>query len=291
MKEYNRIAKRHSGVITKRTLKRLALHLVLIAGGITVIAPFAWMVSTSLKHVSRVFVVPPEIFPRALFYGNYFELFDKCPYFFRYLINSFFVSITVTLGQLVCCSMGAYAFSRLRFPGRDKLFILYLATMMIPYQVTLIPTFILIRYLHWIDTYYALIIPGLFGAAFGTFLLRQFFLSIPKELEDAATIDGCGYFRIYAGIILPLSKPALVVLGVLMIMWTWNDFLWPLLVINSESMKTLTLGLRTVGMGYYSTHWPLVMAAATIGLLPMLVLFFFAQKYFMHGIQLGGLKG
>lgn len=291
MREYNRIAKRHSGVIIKRTLKRLVLHLILIVGGITVIAPFAWMVSTSLKHVSRVFVIPPEIFPHPLFYGNYSELFVKCPYFFRYLMNSLFVSITVTLGQLVSCSMGAYAFSRLRFPGRDKLFIIYLATMMIPYQVTLIPTYILIRYLHWIDTYYALIIPGLLGAAFGTFLLRQFFLTIPKELEDAARIDGCGYFRIYAEIILPLSKPALVVLGVLMIMWTWNDFLWPLLVINSESMKTLTLGLRTVGMGYYSTHWPLVMSAATIALLPMLVLFFFAQKYFVQGVQLGGLKG
>ena len=204
-------------------------------------------------------------------------------------MNSLIVALCVTLGQLITCSLGAFAFARLRFPGREKLFLLYLATLMVPFQVTMIPIFILIKQLRWLDTYQGLTVPAIFSP-YGTFLLRQFFLTIPRELEDASKIDGCGYFRIYWQIILPLSKPALATLGIFVFMFSWNNFLWPLLIINSLSMKTLPLGISYL-LGQYTVYWNLLMAGSTIALLPILVVFFFAQRYFIEGITLTGLKG
>jgi multiple sugar transport system permease protein len=211
--------------------------------------------------------------------------------FARYLMNTITVTVTVVITQLISCSLAAYAFARLEFPGRDRVFLAYLATMMIPGQVTMIPTFILMKYLGLINTLWALIVPASFGSAFGTFLLRQFFMTLPRELEDAATLDGCGYFGIYHRIIMPLSQPVLATLGVFTFMGTWNDFLWPLIMLNSDSKKTLTVGLVTIAnTGFGSMDLGVLMAGATLSLIPILIVFFSAQRYFMQGVVFTGMK-
>jgi len=209
--------------------------------------------------------------------------------FVMFYLNSILVAVTVTLGQLITCSLAAYAFARLEFPGREQLFIGYLATMMVPGVVTLIPVFILMRELHLVDTYWALILPGLFSA-YGTFLLRQFFMGIPKELEDAAYIDGCGKLGVLRHVILPLSKPALATLATFTFIGSWNDFMGPLIFINSPERKTLPIGLASF-QGLYTTEWTLLMAASIIVLLPVLIVFVFNQRFFTEGIQLSGLGG
>jgi multiple sugar transport system permease protein len=268
--------------------RTLISHLLLSAGAVTMIVPFLWMLSTSLKSDRQAYVFPPIWIPDPVMWSNYSRTWEALP-FDLFILNSVIVSVLVTLGQLTTCSLGAFAFARLNFPGREKLFVVYLATMMVPFQVIMIPLFILVRELKWIDTYPALIVPMIFSA-YGTFLLRQFFKTIPHELEDAAKIDGCGYFRIYWNIMLPLSKPALATLGIFVFMWSWNNFLWPLLVTNSLTMKTLPLGLAYF-LGQYTIYWNLLMVGATIALLPVLILFFLAQRYFIEGITLTGLKG
>ena len=275
-------------LLHKLHLRRVLAHLFLLIGAVTMVVPFLWMLSTSLKSDQQAYIFPPIWIPDPIVWQNYKTVWEALP-FDRFLINSTIVSIFVTFGQLLTCSLGAFAFARLRFPGRDKLFVLYLATMMIPFQVTMIPVFILVKWLKWLDSFQGLIIPMIFSA-YGTFLLRQFFLTIPSELEDAAEIDGCGYFRIYWTIMLPLSKPALATLGIFVFMWSWNNFLWPLLIVNSLEMKTLPLGLAYF-LGQYTIYWNLLMAGTTIALLPILVVFFFAQRYFIEGITLTGLKG
>jgi multiple sugar transport system permease protein len=266
----------------------IVAHVILAAGGITMVIPFLWMLSTSLKNDQQAYIFPPIWIPHPVVWGNYLSVWQALP-FDRFLINSTIVSVLLTFGQIATCSLGAFAFARLRFPGREKLFVLYLGTMMIPFQVTMIPVFILVKYLHWLDTYQGLVIPGLFSA-YGTFLLRQFFMGIPDELEDAAKIDGCSYWRIYWNIIIPLSKPALATLGIFVFMWSWNNFLWPLLIINTLEMNTLPLGLSYF-LGQYTIYWNLLMAGTTIALVPVLIVFFFAQRYFVEGITLTGLKG
>lgn len=209
--------------------------------------------------------------------------------FVMFYLNSVFVATVVTLGQLLTCALAAYAFARLEFPGREQLFIGYLATMMVPGVVTLIPVFILLRELRLVDTYWALILPGLFSA-YGTFLLRQFFMGIPRELEDAARIDGCGKLGVLRHVILPLSKPALATLATFTFIGSWNDFMGPLIFINSTAKKTLPIGLASF-QGLYGTEWTLLMAASVIVLLPVLVVFLFNQRFFTEGIQLSGLGG
>jgi multiple sugar transport system permease protein len=268
--------------------QQIVAHVMLAIGAVTMVIPFLWMLSTSLKSDRQAYIFPPIWIPTPIVWANYGTVWEALP-FDRFLINSAIVSILVTLGQLTTCSMGAFAFARLRFPGRDRLFVLYLATMMIPFQVTMIPVFILVKSFRWLDTYQALVIPMIFSA-YGTFLLRQFFMTIPSELEDAAKIDGCSYWRIFWNIILPLSKPALATLGIFVFMWSWNNFLWPLLVVNSLEMKTLPLGLAYF-LGQYTIYWNLLMAGTTIALVPVLVAFFLAQRYFVEGITLTGLKG
>ena len=250
--------------------------------------PFFWMVSTSLKDNSQVFLIPPQWIPDPIKWSNYLEMMQVMP-FARYLFNSAFVSVTVTVLELVTSSLAAYSFARLRFPGRDRLFLLYLATLMIPGQVTLIPNFIIIRVLGWVDTYSALIIPAAFSA-FGTFLLRQFFRTIPFDLEDAAKIDGASYFGIYWHVIIPLSGPALSTLAIFTFMAQWNSFLWPLIVTNAIDMRTLTVGLRMF-QGLYLTRWPLLMAGTVFSLIPILVIYVVGQKYFVRGITLTGMGG
>ncbi|MCD6351841.1 MAG: carbohydrate ABC transporter permease [Armatimonadetes bacterium] len=209
--------------------------------------------------------------------------------FLAFYLNSTLVTLAVTLGCLLTSSLAGFAFARLRFPGRDALFLGYLATMMVPHVVTMIPVFILLRHLHLIDTYSALILPAIFSA-YGTFMLRQFFLSVPRDLEDAARLDGCGDWGVYRHVVLPLSKPALAALGTFVFLWTWNSFMWPLIVINSTEKMPLMLGLYAF-MGPHSAEWHLLMAASVMVMAPVILVFLLGQKYFVQGIMLTGLKG
>lgn len=267
--------------------KNVMLHLVIYALAIIVIAPFIWMILTSFKDMSEIYVYPPKWLPEKFNFDNYVNAFTAAP-FGRYYLNSLIVAFAVTLGQLITCSMAAFAFARLRFKGRDILFYIFLGTMMIPYNVTMIPSFMVLYWLGWIDSYYALIVPGL-ASAFGTFLLRQFFITIPRELEEAAYIDGATRFQVLRRIIVPLAKPALATLAIFTFMGVFNDFIWALIVINSEQMQTVQLGLA-IFRDRYLTEWDLLMAGSVTAVLPILIVFFFAQKYFIKGITLSGLK-
>jgi multiple sugar transport system permease protein len=263
------------------------VHVLLYALAILTVAPFLWMVLTSFKELGEIFAYPPTWWPERFSFENYVDAFQAAP-FGRFYVNSLFVAVAVTLGQLVTCSMAAYAFARMQFWGRDVLFYVFLGTMMVPAHVTMIPSFMILHWLGLIDTYGALILPGL-GSAFGTFLLRQFFLTLPKELEEAAFIDGCGRFRVLWQIILPLARPALATLAVFTFMGVFNDFLWALVVINSQELYTVQLGLA-IFRDRYSTEWGSLMAGSVVATLPILLLFFVAQKHFIQGIALSGLK-
>ncbi|MCF8260897.1 MAG: carbohydrate ABC transporter permease [Melioribacteraceae bacterium] len=267
--------------------KSVIKHILIYSLAFLTLAPFIWMILTSLKDMSDIFVYPPKFLPTEFHWDNYKKAFEAAP-FGRYYFNSIFVAFTVTLGQLITCSMAAFAFARLKFRGRNTLFYLFLGTMMIPYNVTMIPSFLVLYWLGWIDSYYALIVPGL-ASAFGTFLLRQFFITIPKELEEAAYIDGATKLQVLRKIIVPLAKPALATLAVFTFMGVFNDFIWALIVINSEDMQTVQLGLA-IFRDRYLTQWDLLMAGSVTAVLPILIVFFFAQKYFIQGITLSGLK-
>jgi multiple sugar transport system permease protein len=263
------------------------LHIVMYGLALVTVAPFLWMFLTSFKELPDILTYPPKWLPDRFVFSNFMNAFEAAP-FGRYYFNSLFVAITVTLGQIVTCSLAAYAFARVQFRGRDLLFYLFLGTMMIPGQVIMIPSFMVLHWLGWIDTYYALIVPGL-ASAFGTFLLRQFFLTIPRDLEDAASIDGCSRLGVLWRIILPLSRPALATLAVFTFMGVFNDFLWALVVVSSDEMKTVQLGLA-IFRDRYQTDWGQLMAASSASTVPILTVFFFAQKYFIKGITLSGLK-
>ncbi len=209
--------------------------------------------------------------------------------FGRFYLNSLIVSTAITIAQLVTCSLGAFAFARLRFPGKDALFLLYLATMMVPFEVTLIPNFVIVRELGWIDSYWALIGPLVFSA-YGTFLLRQYFKTIPSELDDAARIDGAGFLTVYWRIYIPLSGPALATLAVFVFLYSWNTLLWPLVVTNSIDMRTVPFGLALF-FGRDQVQWHLLMAASTVAIVPTMIVFLAAQKYFVRGITMTGIKG
>lgn len=267
-----------------------ARHVALSACAVVCTVPFIWMVSTSLKEQSDVFRFPPEFVPRPVELGAYHDLLYLVP-MVRYALNSLGVALAITLGQLVFNTLAAYAFAKIPFRGRDMLFIAYLATMMVPSQVTIIPLFILIKELHLVDTYGGLIVPYVCGSAFGIFLIRQYFLTIPRDLEDAARVDGAGHLRILWHVAVPLAKPALATFAVFSFMFFWNDFMWPLIVTNSDSMKTLTVGLASLAQGQYGTDWPLLMAGAAFSIVPILIAFIFAQRYFVQGVALTGLKG
>jgi multiple sugar transport system permease protein len=280
--------KRSRGRKRQRALKRLGLHLLLATGSIVMLVPFAWMLSTSLKESRDVFVYPPQWVPQPVVWENYQETVTVMP-FGRFYLNSAIQAVSVTVLQLLTASLAAFAFARLHFRGRDALFLLYLATMMIPFPVTMIPNFIVMRYLNWIDTFRALILPPAFSA-FSTFLLRQYFLSIPTELDDAARVDGASSFRIWWQIVLPLSGPALATLAIFTFLGQWNSFLWPLVVTNSEKMQTLPVGLAAF-QGQYSIQWNLLMAGSVIAVLPILAIYIVGQKWFVRGITLTGMGG
>jgi multiple sugar transport system permease protein len=295
-------------------LKLTLSYLVLSIGAVVMLVPFLWMISTSLKDPGSVFVVPEhfisELFPNRFVWGNYPKAWYAIS-FGRFYINSIFVTLGITLGQVVTSSLAAYAFARLNFYGREKIFFGYLATMMIPFAVTMIPIFIILKILadwsdkiwpagiyvlgHYagkvlgLDSYFALIVPGIF-TAYGTFMLRQFFMGIPSDLEDAAKIDGSSLLGIYWRIILPLSKPALATLITITFMGAWKDFMWPLIVISSDEMKTVPVGLASF-QGIYTTDWTLLMAGSVLMLIPIILLFIFNQRFFVEGIKLSGIKG
>ena len=272
----------------RKRIKRLGLHLVLITGSVVMLVPFAWMLSTSLKEPGDVFIYPPQWIPQPVRWENYQETVTVMP-FGRFYLNSAIQAISVTALQLLTASLAAFAFARLRFRGRDALFLLYLATMMIPFPVTMIPNFVIMRYLNWIDTFRALILPPAFSA-FSTFLLRQYFMSIPTEMDDAARVDGASSFRIWWQIILPLSGPALATLAIFTFLGQWNSFLWPLIVTNSEKMRTLPVGLATF-QSQFSVQWHLLMAGSVIAVLPILVIYIAGQRWFVRGITLTGMGG
>ena len=279
----------------KRTRKELLFktvtYIVLGLIGITMILPFLWMLSTSLKEAQAIYTFPPKWIPDPVIVTSYLKVWKIVP-FARFYLNSIFVALCVTVGQVMTSAFAAYAFSRLRFPGRDKLFFGYLATMMIPYSVILVPVYILMVSFRWIDTYKALIIPAMF-TAYGTFMLRQFFMTIPRDLEDAARIDGCSLFGIFWKIILPLSKPALATLTMFTFMASWNNFMWPLLVTDSVEKKTLPVGLAYFQEVYQYTQpdWSLLMAGSLLAILPVIIVFIFTQRFFVEGIKLSGIKG
>lgn len=263
-------------------------HIVLILGACFMVVPFLWMISTALKTEDQVFVMPPLWLPTQPVFDNFLQLFAMIP-FGRYLFNSAFVAISVMLGELALCSISAFAFARLQFPLRDQIFSLYLATLMIPFHVRLIPIFLIMRILGWLDTYWVLILPNIFSV-YGTFLLRQFFLTIPQDLEDAARIDGCNSLRVLWNVILPLSGPALATLAVFSFLNSWNDFLWPLVMTSSTHMRVISIGLAQLQNENF-TRWTLLMAGAVLALLPTLVVFIVAQRYFVQGVAISGLKG
>lgn len=266
---------------------KLGNHILLIVGAFIMIVPFLWMVLTSLKSFTETMQVPPTIWPNELKFENYLNVFQSVD-FLKYYVNTILLTLGRTLAQLFLCSLAAYAFARLEFPGKNIIFILVLSVLMVPMQVILIPNYGILTQLGWIDTFYALIVPGMFSA-FGVFLLRQFFMGIPKEIDEAAKIDGCSFFGIYWRVILPNATPALIALGIFTILSSWNDFLWPLIMTSSEDMRVLSVGIATF-QGQYSTDYPLLMAGAVMSTIPMLIMFILLQKYLVAGIALQGAR-
>jgi ABC-type glycerol-3-phosphate transport system permease component len=274
--------------------KQVVLHYVLIAGSILFILPFLWLLSTSLKPDEQIFAFPPKWLPKPIRFQNYWDALKFLPpsslYGLRYLVNTVFLTAMNVIGTLLSCSLVAYAFARLRWPGRDLIFLIMLSTMMIPGAVTMVPVFLIFKWLGWIDTLRPLWVRSFFAGAFGVFLLRQFFMTIPTDLEDAARIDGCGYFGIYWRIMLPLIKPAMAALAIITFMGSWNDFMGPLIYISSPDKMNLAYGLQLF-QSLHGGEWSLLMAGSTMVIIPVLLIFFLAQRYFIQGITLTGIKG
>lgn len=266
---------------------KLVIHLVLIAGALVMIIPFLWMVTLSLKPVELTHQ-PPYLFPTSYELSNYSKAWEAAP-FARYYLNSIIMTTGIVFGQVIFSSMAAYAFARLRFPGQNILFLLFLGTMMIPFHVILIPSYLIVDRLGWVDSYSALIIPRMVSA-FGIFLMRQYYQGIPRELDEAAMIDGASRLGIWWRIIMPLSGPGLATLGIFAFMFAWNDFLWPLVVTNDPNMRTVQLGLAMF-QGRYGTQWTLLMAGTVTATLPTLLVFLLSQRWFIRSIAQTGLKG
>ena len=263
-------------------------YLILVAGAFVMAFPFVWMINASLMTAGEIQLRPPVWLPAEPQFNNYAELPQKIP-IARLYFNSLFTSGLIVAGVLLSSSLAGFAFAKYQFPGREALFYLILATMMIPFFVTLIPVFFIVRQLGWIDTYQGLVVPGL-TSAYGIFLMRQFMVTVPDELIDAARIDGASELRIWWRIVVPLVKPALATLGTFSFIGAWNSFLWPLLVINSRDLMTLPLGINSM-KSLYADNTNLLMAGTAVSVLPMLLVFIVLQRYFIQGIALTGLKG
>lgn len=282
-----------------RYLRPLLLYALLMAAALVLILPLLWLVSTSLKEAGRELSLPPRFIPRPAVWGNYLELFRQAP-FALFFHNSFFITILVTVGSMVSCSLVGFAFARLRFRGRDWLFGLLLSTMMLPVIIQLIPQFLLFKQLGWVNTFWPLIAPSWFAqgsyghGAFYVFLMRQFFKTIPLEFDEAARVDGANAFQIYWVIILPLAIPALVTVGIFAFLAAWSDFLYPLIFLNDKDLYTVALGVRsfmTTGGGQAALQWRLLAGASILSIIPSLIVLLIGQKYFVQGVALSGLSG
>jgi multiple sugar transport system permease protein len=274
---------------SRHTVGYILVYFLLLSGAALILVPFWWMLTTSLKQPSEVFAFPPTIWPKVVQWRNYVDIFAKAP-FLLYFRNTVIISLLDLIGTLISSSMVGFAFARLRWRGRDLLFIITLATMMLPNAVTIIPRYLIFKELHWLDTFYPLWVPSFFGYGFFIFLMRQFYTTISYDLDDAARIDGCSPWGIWWRIALPLTKPALAACGIFTFNSTWNDFLGPLIYLSSTNKLTLALGLMAF-RGPHVTDFHYLMAASTIAMLPVVVLFFLAQKYFIQGIVFTGVKG
>lgn len=274
---------------SNRRLAAVATYALLAAVSAVFVAPFLWMVSTSLKPDSQVFTPHVQWLPRPALWGNYPTALASFP-FWLYLRNTLFVCFMTTLGTVISAALPAYGFARLRWRGRDVLFLILICTIMLPAQVTMIPVFLTFRALGWTGTFLPLIVPPFLGSAFSIFLLRQFFLTIPQELSDAAKIDGCSELAILCRVVLPMAKPAVATIALFAFTWAWMDFLNPLVYLHDERQYTLAIGLQAF-LGRHGSEWSLLMAASTVITLPMLLLFLLAQRTFIRGIALTGLKG
>jgi multiple sugar transport system permease protein len=263
-------------------------HLALLPLSLLMLLPLVWMLITSIETLSETRHFPPQLIPSGIRWQNYPDALDAAP-FGRFFLNSFLVTAASVAGNLLFCSLAGYAFARLRFFGRDVLFVVLLATLMVPFQVIMIPTFLIVHDLGLVNSLGALIVPNLV-TPFGIFLLRQFFRTLPIELEEAARIDGCSRLGVLFRVVMPLSMPALATLGIVTFLWTWNDFLWPLIVTSSTDKYTVQLGLATF-QGAHQTNWPLLMAGNMMALAPMLIVFVLAQRWFVQSLAASGVKG
>lgn len=273
----------------RRTWSRVVLYLVLVAGALFFLTPFAWMVSTSLKPDDQVFLIPPTWIPDPPMWSNYVRLMTEIP-FLRYLGNTVFVTVLSVTFYLASSAVVAYGFAKLRWPGRETLFYALLATMVLPPQVTLIPQFVMFQKLGWVGTFLPLVVPALTGSAFAVFLLRQFYAAIPNDISDSARIDGANEWQIFSRIVLPLAKPALATAALFIFIWTWTDFLNPLIYLTDDRLYTLAIGLQQLA-STRAAAWPLLMAGSLLMSVPIIVLFFFAQKTFIAGVSTAAVKG
>lgn len=269
-------------------IRQWAMYAALGLISLSMVLPFLWMISSSLKNEIEVFSMPIRWIPRNIEWRNYIEVWQKAP-FATYYWNTVVLTFGTVVTQLITSSLAGYAFARLEFPERDTVFFIYLGTLMVPYMVIMIPQFTIIRVLGLYDTLWAVYLIRAFSP-FGTFLFRQFFMTIPNELSQSARIDGCSEFRIYRSIVMPLSRPAIATLVVFFFSFTWNDFLGPLIYLTSDTKKTIQLGLRGF-ITLYNQEYALLMAAAVIAMLPIMVLYVFLQRYFVEGVAMTGLKG
>jgi multiple sugar transport system permease protein len=271
-------------------LGRIGQYALMVMLVVIMVLPFLWMLSTSLKPQEFILSAIPQFIPNPVTTEGYTQLAERID-LAQTFFNSAFVAIAGTIGQIIFSAMAAYAFARMEWPGREKVFLLYLATMMIPSVVLVIPQFILVRSLGWANTYAALIVPGLFSA-FGTFLLRQSFKGLPKDFEEAAFVDGANHWTIFWRIVLPLSGPALATLAIFSFMGLWNAYLWPLFAARQEDVMTLPVALATLQAGPRAlTEWNIVMAGSVIAVLPILIVYLLAQRWFVQGIVSSGIKG
>ena len=269
--------------------RSVSSYVVLVVGSVSFLVPFLWMVTTSLKDDSQIYTFPVQWVPKPVVWENYARLFAQAP-MWTYLRNTLILTVFGVAFSLIGSSIAAYAFARLRFPGRDVMFFIMLATIMIPSWATLIPTYILFGKLGWLDTYLPILLPALFATPFNTFLLRQFFLSIPQELEDAAKVDGASTLRCFLQIVVPMSRSALLIVGLFAFLYYWNDFLGPLIYLSSDNKFPISLGIMNFA-GQQVQDFALMMGAATVAILPCVLLFFIAQRWFIQGVVITGVKG
>jgi multiple sugar transport system permease protein len=287
--QYNTLPKNQHNSQTGTKIRTLLLHFVLILASAIMFGPFIWMALSGLKDLAQIFQVPPTFFPNPWIWGNISRSLTAMPFEKAYF-NSAYISITIVLGQLLTCSMAAYAFAKINFPFRNILFILFISMLMVPEQVTIVPLYIILKNIGWLDTHLSLIIPDALFSAFGVFLLRQFFMGIPRDLSEAAYVDGANMWTIYWRIMIPLIRPALSALAIIAFLGTWNNFFKPVIFLSSTEKFTVPLMLSTF-KGLYVTDWTLMMAGSSIAVLPVLIVYLVLQRNIIEGIAMTGIKG